>query len=48
MLQKGVRQEAVQGISEADYATTVRVLQRLVENLTGGDAAQAAAADERG
>jgi DNA-binding MarR family transcriptional regulator len=33
LLQKRVRQQAVQGISEADYATTVQVLERLVENL---------------
>lgn len=34
-VQKEVRQQAVRGISEADYATTVRVLQQIVENLTG-------------
>lgn len=33
--QKEVRQRATQGISEGDYATTVRVLQQLVENLDG-------------
>lgn len=32
--QTEVRQRAVQGISREDYATTVRVLQRMVENLT--------------
>lgn len=37
MTQKEVRRQAVQGVSEADYATTIRVLQRLVENLTSGD-----------
>lgn len=34
--QTEVRQRAVQGISEADYRTTIRVLQRLVANLTDG------------
>ncbi|HEX6970646.1 MAG TPA: MarR family transcriptional regulator [Limnochordia bacterium] len=33
--QKEVRQRAVRGISEAEYVTTVRVLQQLVTNLTG-------------
>lgn len=36
-VQKGIRLQAVQGISETDYATTVRVLQQIVENLSGGD-----------
>ena len=40
ILQKEVRKQAVEGISETDYVTTVRVLEKLVENLTGGDAAQ--------
>jgi hypothetical protein len=40
LLQKEVRQQATQGISKADYAMTIRVLERLVENLKGGDAAQ--------
>ena len=31
--QKGIRQQAIQGISQADYATTVRVLGQLVQNL---------------
>jgi MarR family transcriptional regulator, organic hydroperoxide resistance regulator len=31
--QKAVRQQAMQGITEADYLTTVRVLQQIVENL---------------
>lgn len=35
-LQKQVRQQAVRGVSESDYATTLRVLQLLVENLTVG------------
>lgn len=35
--QKEVRQRAMQGISEAEYTTAVRVLQRIVINL-GGDA----------
>lgn len=33
--QKKVRQQAVQGIAEADYVTAVRVLQQIVTNLTG-------------
>lgn len=37
--QKVIRQRAVAGISEADYATTLAVLQRLVENLERGDVA---------
>lgn len=28
-----IRQQAVQGITEADYVTTVRVLQQIVSNL---------------
>ena len=36
-VQKTVRRQAVQGISEADYLTTIRVLQTIVENLSGGD-----------
>jgi len=32
--QKKIRQQAVQGISEAEYVTTVSVLQRLIANLT--------------
>jgi DNA-binding MarR family transcriptional regulator len=32
-LQREVRRRAVEGIGESDYATTVQVLQRLVENL---------------
>lgn len=46
-LQKEVRQQAVRGVSEADYLTTVRVLQRLVENLSGSDTGQqSVAADD--
>jgi hypothetical protein len=37
--QLAIRQNAVAGISNAEYATTVRVLQRLVENLLGHDLA---------
>lgn len=33
-VQKEIRERAVQGISEADYLTTVRVLQQIVGNLT--------------
>jgi hypothetical protein len=40
ILQQEVRRQAVQGVDEADYATAVRVLQRLVENLTAGIAAR--------
>lgn len=36
VLQREVRRQAVQGVDEADYAAAVRVLQRLVENLTAG------------
>src|SRR5690606_9120713 len=32
-VQQEVRQKAVQGISQDDYVTAVRVLQRIVENL---------------
>ena len=34
-VQMKVRRQAVQGISEADYVTTVRVLQQMVANLGG-------------
>ena len=34
--QRAVRQRAVQGVSEADYLTAIRVLQRIVENLSEG------------
>jgi DNA-binding MarR family transcriptional regulator len=45
-LQKEVRQQAIKGISGADYATAIRVLQQIVENLGGeGAAQQGAAAD---
>ncbi|MCG3158980.1 MAG: hypothetical protein DKINENOH_05628 [bacterium] len=33
--QKEVRQRAMQGISEAEYATVIRVLQQIVNNLGG-------------
>ena len=33
-VQQKVRERAVRGISEADYVTTVRVLQQMVKNLT--------------
>jgi len=33
--QKEVRQRAMQGISEEDYATVIRVLKRIVSNLEG-------------
>lgn len=33
--QKEVRQRAMQGISEEEYATVIRVLQRMVSNLEG-------------
>lgn len=33
-VQKRVRHQAVQGITEADYVTTVRVLQQIVANLS--------------
>jgi DNA-binding MarR family transcriptional regulator len=36
--QKEVRERAMQGISEEEYATVIRVLQRIVKNL-GGDSA---------
>ena len=38
-LQKEVRRQAMKDISEEDYATTVHVLQRIVENLSGEGAA---------
>jgi DNA-binding MarR family transcriptional regulator len=44
--QKEVRQRAVRGVSEADYLTTVQVLQRVAENLTGPDAAQQSVATD--
>jgi DNA-binding MarR family transcriptional regulator len=34
--QKAVRQWAMQGISEEEYATVIRVLERIVSNLNGG------------
>lgn len=40
ILQKEVRQQAIYGVSEVDYTTTVRVLQQLVENLGGEGVAQ--------
>lgn len=43
-LQQAVRRQAMQAISAADYATTVQVLQRIVENLSGEGAAQPDAA----
>lgn len=43
--QKRVRQEAVKGITEADYATTIRVLQRIVANLDSEAAQQVAPPD---
>ncbi|MCI0422953.1 MAG: hypothetical protein L0312_27630, partial [Acidobacteria bacterium] len=33
--QKEVRQRAMQGIGEEEYATVIRVLQRMVSNLEG-------------
>ena len=33
--QKEVRQQAMAGISEEDYATVIRVLERIVQNLDG-------------
>lgn len=36
-VQKQIRLQAVQGITEADYVTTVRVLQQIVTNLAGKD-----------
>lgn len=39
-LQKAVRQRATRGIGEADYTTAVRVLQQIVENLSGETTAQ--------
>jgi len=39
-LQKQVREQAIQGVSDADYATAIRVLQRLVTNLVGDDVAR--------
>jgi|SRR5262245_5372374 len=41
--QAAVRQRAMDGISEAEYAGTVNVLRRLVENLERDDAARGAA-----
>lgn len=38
--QKEVRQSAVEGVSQLEYETTVRVLQRMVANLRGDGAAQ--------
>lgn len=32
-----VRQQAVRGITEAEYVTAVRVLQQIVANLSGGE-----------
>jgi DNA-binding MarR family transcriptional regulator len=37
--QKGVRQRAMEGISEAEYVTVIRVLQQIVNNLSGKRAA---------
>lgn len=37
--QKGIRQRSMQGIDEAEYVTTVRVLQQLVKNLTEAEEA---------
>lgn len=34
-LQKGVRRQAMEAISDTDYLTAVRVLQQLVQNLEG-------------
>ncbi len=34
--QREIRWRAVQGVSEADYLTAIRVLQRIVENLSEG------------
>jgi len=45
-LQKEVRQQAIKGISEAEYGTAVRVLQRIVENLGGEGAAQQGASGD--
>lgn len=36
-VQMRVRQQAVRGITEADYVTAVRVLQQIVANLSGGE-----------
>lgn len=36
-VQKKIRQQAVQGIREADYGTTIQVLQQIVNNLTAED-----------
>ena len=33
-VQQSIRRQAVQGITDADYVTTVRVLQQIVENLS--------------
>lgn len=38
--QKQVRQQAMQGISDEEYATTVRVLQQMVANLSSGEMAR--------
>lgn len=35
-VQRRIRQQAVWGITEADYLTTVRVLQQIVANLSDG------------
>lgn len=35
--QRRVRRQAVAGLSEADYATTIRVLQQIVKNLESGE-----------
>lgn len=35
-VQRQIRQQAVRGITEADYLTTVRVLQQIVANLSDG------------
>ncbi len=45
--QKEIRQRAVMDISEPDYTTAVRVLQQLVQNLSGEGAAQQGAQAER-
>ncbi len=41
VLQKEVRQQAMRGISEGDYESTIAVLQQIVENLTVEEIAQA-------
>lgn len=35
--QRRVRRQAVAGLSEADYATTIRVLQQIAKNLESGE-----------